>query len=197
MIVELRQYTLAPGRRDAFVALYDAEFVTSQADVGIDLLAATVDTADPDRFVWLRAHASWTARSTSLEAHYVAPHPAWGTHREACNAMIVDSDDVLLLDPLRLDRPSGLDGRDLHVTVVPVAADPGPALRTALGGLDASTWGVLVTAGIPNDFPRHPVRTDPAVVLLGPGPVAVPGALAPSGPVQSLRLTPTPGSPLR
>ena len=61
-IVDLRQYTLFPGTRDAFVQLFDREFVETQEEVGMRIIGQFRDLGDPNRFVWLRGFADMTAR---------------------------------------------------------------------------------------------------------------------------------------
>ncbi|MCP2164644.1 hypothetical protein [Goodfellowiella coeruleoviolacea] len=58
------------------------------------------DEDDPDRFGWIRAFPDMAARRDALTAFYVNG-AAWRKHREAANACMVDSDDVLLLRPAR------------------------------------------------------------------------------------------------
>ena len=55
------------------------------------------DLDDADRFVWLRGFESMAARPAALGAFYDGP--VWKAHREAANATMIDSDDVLLLQP--------------------------------------------------------------------------------------------------
>jgi len=56
-IVELRQYTLHPGQRDVLIALFEAEFVESQEDVGMKIVGTFRDLDNPDRFVSRGGHA--------------------------------------------------------------------------------------------------------------------------------------------
>ena len=56
-VVELRQYTLHPRRRDALVELFDREFVESQEMEGMSVMGQFRDLDDADRFVWLRGFA--------------------------------------------------------------------------------------------------------------------------------------------
>src|SRR5258708_2755078 len=53
-IVELRQYTLHPGKRDVLIDLFDREFVESQEALGIKVIGQFRDVGNPNRFVWLR-----------------------------------------------------------------------------------------------------------------------------------------------
>lgn len=96
-IVELRQYTLHPGRRDALIELFDREFVETQEAAGITVFGQFRDLDDADRFVWLRGFFDMAARQAALSAFYGGP--IWKKHRDAANATMVDSDNVLLLRP--------------------------------------------------------------------------------------------------
>jgi hypothetical protein len=97
-VLELRQYTLHPGRRDALIELFEREFVETQEAVGMHVLATFRDLDAPDRFVWLRGFPSMAARLDALQAFYGGP--VWQRHRDAANATMIDSDNVLLLRPV-------------------------------------------------------------------------------------------------
>jgi hypothetical protein len=94
-IVELRQYTLRSGRREAFIALFEANFVESQEAAGMRLIGQFRDLDDPDRFVWLRGFPDMASRPAALSSFYGGP--IWKAHRNEANASINDSDNVLLL----------------------------------------------------------------------------------------------------
>jgi quinol monooxygenase YgiN len=96
-VVELRQYTLKPGRRDELIALFEREFVESQEAEGMDIIGTFRDLDNPDRFVWLRGFPDMEARAKSLAAFYGGP--VWKAHRNAANDTMIDSDNVLLLKP--------------------------------------------------------------------------------------------------
>ena len=100
-IIELRQYTLHPGRRDDLIELFDCEFVETQEAVGIQVIGQFRNLDDPDQFVWLRGFNDMAARAQSLSAFYGGP--VWKAHRDAANATMIDSDNVLLL---RLAHPT-------------------------------------------------------------------------------------------
>ena len=53
-IIELRQYTLHPGKRDVLIDLFDREFVESQEALGMKIIGQFRDLDNPNRFVWLR-----------------------------------------------------------------------------------------------------------------------------------------------
>lgn len=97
-VVELRQYTLRPGQRDALIELFDREFVESQEALGMGLVGQFRDLDDPDRFVWLRGFDDMPGRARALQSFYTGP--CWRAHGAAANATMIDSDDVLLLRPV-------------------------------------------------------------------------------------------------
>ena len=100
-IVELRQYTLHPGARETLIELFDREFVETQEACGMKVIGQFRDLDDPDRFVWLRGFPDMPARARALAAFYGGP--VWKAHRNAANATMIDSDNVLLLRPVAPD----------------------------------------------------------------------------------------------
>lgn len=218
-VIELRQYTLKPGRRDAFVDLFEQAFVDSQEAVGIRLIGQFRDLDDPDRFVWLRGFTDMTTRKQALEDFYFGP--VWQTHREAANAEIIDSDNVLLLAPAGagfapVDREDRAVGADVVLIGIHDLSGPGEPIRHVdlvqemRAGLTAAglhPLAVLATEPAENTFPRLPVRTDgPFVVWIAAAgdEAAANRALgepdfagSPGLRLQTLRLAPTPRSRLR
>lgn len=118
MVIELRQYTLRPGRRDELIELFDREFVETQEAVGAVVLGQFRDLDAPDRFVWLRGFPDMEARRHALTAFYDGP--VWAEHGPRANATMVDSDDVLLLRPLS----AGNGFADSAVSAVSAAERP-------------------------------------------------------------------------
>src|SRR5262249_15317483 len=98
-VVELRQYTLVPGRREVLISLFERHFIESQEATGMIVIGEFRDLNNPDRFVWLRGFADMVSRARQLEQFYGGP--IWKEHREAANATMIDSDNVLLLRPAR------------------------------------------------------------------------------------------------
>jgi hypothetical protein len=159
----------------------------------------------------MRAFPDTAARTTALAAFYDGP--AWAAPRDRANATMIDSDDVLQLQPHRAQdalhlpvdhRDPPTTDRDSTVLVViePVGEDRDVdrliATTVASLGAEAQTLGVYVTDPSPNGFPRLPVRTDRVAVWVGRPPsgrLAV-GDRGP-GQRQVLRLAPTARSLLR
>jgi hypothetical protein len=109
-IVELRQYTLHPAKRDVLIDLFDREFVESQEAFGINVIGQFRDLGNPDRFVWLRGFRDMPSRAQALKDFYGGP--IWKAHREAANDTMVDSDNVLLLRPALPASGFALDNSD-------------------------------------------------------------------------------------
>jgi hypothetical protein len=65
-VVELRQYTLHPGRRDVLIDLFDREFVETQEAAGMAVLGQFRDLDDSDRFVWLRGFDDMRRRAPAF-----------------------------------------------------------------------------------------------------------------------------------
>ena len=57
-VVELRQYTLHPGKRDVLIDLFDREFVESQEALGIKIIGQSRITKTLIRTAWARREGS-------------------------------------------------------------------------------------------------------------------------------------------
>jgi hypothetical protein len=178
-VIELRQYTLLPDRRDVLIELFDREFVETQEVVGIHVLGQFRDLADPDRFVWLRGFPDMAARAAALTAFYLEG-AAWRTHGAAAAATMLDSDDVLLLRPVdarsgfpppETARPApGAETRPASRVMVTIYHRDAPVdegftrfFRDHVAPLMAETgarpMACFQTEPAENTFPRLPVRT--------------------------------------
>ena len=179
-VFELRQYTLRPGQRERLVELFEREFVEPQEALGMSLPGQFRDLDDPDRFVWLRSFVDMDARAAALAAFYDGP--VWRAHREAANATMLDSDDVLLLKPVRdfalqgLPRPAPGERAPtglVSATVCPVALaqaavlarDFEKRLRPLLERHGAQVLASFVTEPARNTYPRLPVREGESVFV--------------------------------
>jgi len=175
-VVELRQYTLVPRGREVLISLFERHFIESQETTGMTVIGQFRDLNNPDRFVWLRGFADMESRARQLQEFYGGP--VWKKHREAANATMIDSDNVLLLRPARSDsgfrlenlkRPLGNKERSSALIVATIyylnstAQDSFIQLfehelvpkLTKAGG---SIVGLFVTEYHPNTFPALPVR---------------------------------------
>ena len=163
--------------RDILIELFEREFIESQEALGMTLVGQFRDLDNPDRFVWVRGFADMTTRAQALEAFYSGP--IWKTHREAANATMIDSDDVLLLRPARpaagfslenaerqapgaRENPQGL----VLATICHLKDGTGNdlaefferAIQSELTKAGMSVRAYFVTENHPNTFPALPVR---------------------------------------
>ncbi|GAA1595117.1 NIPSNAP family protein [Actinoplanes couchii] len=190
MIVELRRYTLRPGRRDELIELFDREFVESQEALGMTVLGQFRDLDQPDRFVWLRGFPDMDVRRKGLEDFYGGP--VWKEHGPAANATMIDSDDVFLLRALVPPPQSPRDtikGNFLYATIW-LSNHPFTI------GEASEPLASFETEHAVNDFPALPVREgEHAIVRFTREPET---AIAPDGVrVERMRLAPTDRSALR
>ncbi|MEW2585230.1 NIPSNAP family protein [Streptomyces virginiae] len=182
-VVELRQYTLRPGRRDELIELFDRELVETQEETGMAVLGQFRDLDDPDRFVWLRGFPDMAARHDALTAFYGGT--AWGRHGPRANATMAACDDVLLLRPLTdgtgfraapSTRPApGDPAPERFVSATVWSFPPGRTDGTALirdgllpllSATGAAPLVAFATETAPNTFPRLPVRTGENVAVV-------------------------------
>ncbi|WP_410660731.1 NIPSNAP family protein [Amycolatopsis sp. lyj-112] len=181
-IVELRRYTLHPGRRDELIELFEREFVETQEATGMHLFGQFREPAEPDKFVWLRGFRDMAARKAALESFYFGP--VWREHGPAANETMIDASDVLLLRPSGPgfpapdaprpsigDTPDSPDSRVLVTVCHPAgpvkdfaeffADTVDPVLRES----DVDTFGRFETEPAENTFSRLPVRENETVFV--------------------------------
>jgi hypothetical protein len=159
------------------IRLFEREFIETQEAVGMQLIGQFYDLDDPNRFIWLRGFHDMPARAESLHAFYSGP--VWKAHRDAANATMIDSDNVLLL---RL--PPGSCGFSFKDTKRPPlssrAEQPGfvtaticyfeepvesgflsffeNTVKPVLAESGASALAYFITEDSPNNYPTLPVR---------------------------------------
>ena len=176
-IVELRRYTLKPGSRAGFIDLFERELLEPQEKAGMSIDGLFRDPDRPDVFVWMRSFPDMEARRRSLEAFYGGP--IWRVHRDAANACIVDSDDVLLLDG---PQPRA----DLRGPLFCAVYPRGARLEARHGMRVVGTW---TSEESENTFPRLPVRRAQVLVALVDG--GDRESLAATNPEELFELVPT------
>ena len=183
--IEFRRYTIKPGARQHFAQYFDTYFPDAFEQQGAIVAGSFLERRDQNGFTWIRGFHSIDARAVLNAAFYYGP--LWKEHRQAVNALIDDSDNVMLLRPLTPDRgipilpavdpvteANGAQGvvvaqifsvKSDSVEVFAKDAEPTFAAYRATGAREA---GVLVTLDLKNNFPQLPVRTDgPFLVWLG------------------------------
>ncbi|MFC3455185.1 NIPSNAP family protein [Amycolatopsis speibonae] len=179
-VIELRQYTLHPGRREELIELFDREFVETQEATGMRVLGQFRDLDRPDHFVWLRSFPDMEARLRSLTSFYTGP--VWKANAAAANATMIDTDDVLLLRPVKHGVPADLDPtiRDTPASSLVTATihylpstpdEPlvrffGETVLPLLEKAGATPLSLLRTEYAENDFEGLPVRTGEHVLVV-------------------------------
>jgi hypothetical protein len=183
-VFELRQYTLLPGQRDVLADVFDDNFVEGQEAVGMRIVGQNRDLDDPDRLVWVRGFRDMESRKEALTTFYSGP--VWKAHGRLAAGTMVDSDNVLLLRPLRPDTvfapstvklpPPGTRGPGKGVLVASIVyverntpSEFGAFFRTQLqprweqaGG---SVIAQMVSEHSPNTYPALPVREKESVFV--------------------------------
>lgn len=175
-VLELRRYTLKPGTRSQFAEHFDAFFPEAMQQLGALAAGAFLNRENPLLFTWIRAYRDMDDRARFNAAFYYGP--VWKEHRDDANAMIEDSDDVLLLRPVSdahallvlpsvhpLTEPDGATGVVLSL-IFPVnpesldsfIADAEKAL--ARYPPEIREIGMFATLNERNNFPQHPIRSD-------------------------------------
>jgi hypothetical protein len=176
-VVELRQYTTLPGKRDVLIDLFEREFIEGQEATGMVILAQFRDLDRPNRFVWIRGFADMPSRARSLRAFYDGP--VWQKHRAVANGTLVDSNNVLMLKPAgevsgfrvdsRVRAPRGTTAAPTTLVTAAIYPFDKPVdatfvefferfVQPAFERAGGRVLGHFVTESSPNSFPRLPVR---------------------------------------
>ncbi|WP_426702632.1 NIPSNAP family protein [Rhodanobacter sp. Col0626] len=184
-VVEFRRYVTADGELAHFVKYFDTYFPEAFEQLGAMVFGQFTERGHPNHFTWLRGFHDINARPIVNAAFYYGP--LWKEHRVKVNAILPDSDNVMLLRPLHVDQ---------DISVLP-AVDPVTEERGAQGVVVAQIFtvkkgreeafaekaeaafaayridgvhpaGVLVSLDVPNNFPQLPIRMDgPFLVWIG------------------------------
>ncbi len=172
-VIELRRYTIQPGERENFAEYFDSYFPEAFQQAGMVALGQFLERDEPSRFTWLRGYRDMDARAIALSNFYFGP--VWKELKTIVNPLMVDYENVLLLRPLRpiplLPPVDVVRERESPRGVVMMHIFPhedGLAHEVERAYASYPSAGLLLTLNEPNNFPRHPVRTDgPWLVWLG------------------------------
>ncbi|WP_095202415.1 NIPSNAP family protein [Mesorhizobium carmichaelinearum] len=189
-VVELRQYTLKTGKRDTLIDVFDGKLIEGQEEAGMTIIGQFRDLDRPEMFIWLRGFGGMDARKQALTAFYDGP--VWAAHRDAANATMIDSDDVLLLKPAWPGAGFDLSGTQrvavatgekpipnkplVGIVVIQIhhlrpGAETGFASRFAaeaapmMKAPGVHLLAAFITEHAENSFPRLPVRASENVFL--------------------------------
>ncbi len=186
--VEFRRYTIKDGQRRDFARYFESWFPEAFEQLGAIAFGQFFEEGHANGFTWLRGFHTIQDRAIVNAAFYYGP--LWREHRETLNALIDDSDNVLLLTPLTPGRgvpvlpamdPVREEQGAQGVAVAQLfAVQPGQVEAfahqaettfAAYGEAGLREAGVLVTLDVANNFPQLPVRSDgPYLLWLGLAP---------------------------
>ena len=183
--IEFRRYVTKDGERAHFIAYFDAYFPEAMQQLGAIVFGQFADRGNPNHFTWLRGFHDMNARAVVNASFYYGP--VWREHRTKVNAILPDSDNVMLMRPLHPDQdvtvlpavdpvlePKGAGGVVVaQIFSVKKGSEDAFAVKAeaafkqyAMDGVHPA--GILVTLDAPNSFPQLPIRTDgPWLVWLG------------------------------
>lgn len=182
-VIELRQYEMHPGQREALVSLFEDKFIEGQEEVGISVVGQFRDVRRANGFTWVRGFASMDARKKALGDFYYGP--LWQANRDAANATLKDNDNVLLLRPASANsgfatagiaRPArGAAAAGGFVVATIYYFEAGPEARfinhftheimPVVERAGARIIGRFVSEKSPNTFERLPVRENDNVFV--------------------------------
>ena len=182
---EFRRYTIKDGEREHFARYFESYFPEAFQQLGAIAAGSFFERRNHFGFTWIRGFHTIEDRAIANAAFYYGP--VWKEHKKTLNDLMTDSDNVMLLRPLSLER-----GVPILPAVDPVTETNGAqgivvaqifavkansveafakeaeitfASYRAAGAREA---GVLVTLDVTNNFPQLPIRTDgPYLVWLG------------------------------
>jgi hypothetical protein len=184
-VVEFRRYTVREGQRENFANYFESYFPEAFQQLGAIAFGDFTEPQRPEHFTWIRGFHDMDERAKVNSAFYFGP--VWKEHKATLNGLMTDSDNVLLLRPLRADTQipvlpavdpvTETEGAKGIVVAQIFRIKPGQvdALAAAVAEYfaryrtaGAREAGILVTLDVANNFPQLPVRTDgPYLVWLG------------------------------
>ena len=184
-VIEFRRYTIREGERAHFAQYFETYFPEAFEQLGALAVGHFFERKNPSGFTWMRAFHNMDDRAKINALFYYGP--LWREHAKTLNGLMLDSDNVLLLRPLSLQRavsvlpavdpvrePNGAQGVVVAeiFAVKPNAVDEfsraAEATFASYRNAGVREAGVLVTLDAQNNFPQLPVRTDgPYLVWLG------------------------------
>lgn len=88
MIIEIRHYTLHPGRREAFIDFFERKNRPALRDAGMLVFGPLRDLENPDKVHWMRAFSSLEERDRIKDGFYGGP--VWNRRIEPVAMPMID-----------------------------------------------------------------------------------------------------------
>lgn len=96
MIVEIRHYTLKPGRREEFIAFFEETNRPALRAAGMMVFGPLRDLEDDNKVHWMRAFASMKDRESLKDSFYDGP--VWHDHIEPVAMSMIQSYEARLTE---------------------------------------------------------------------------------------------------
>lgn len=165
-VIELRNYLLKPGMRESFTDYFEDRFVESQDTLGGYVFGQFRIQGEDDKFFWIRGFEDMESRLNFLRAFY-EQGKVWKEFGPGANEMMLDSDNVYLLRPLRESFDPDEFPRQKGIIVIEFYfANPNQReqltelFRADYASLRKSKPTLWISEMTANDFPRLPVTQD-------------------------------------
>ncbi len=183
--VELRRYVTKDGESVHFAKYFETWFPEAFEQLGAIVFGQFLDHDHAAHFTWIRGFKDINSRPIVNSAFYYGP--LWREHRVTLNSILEDSENVMLLRPLRPELgmmvlpavdPVAEENSARGIVVIQIfAIKKGSENAFAQQAITAfaryrmdgvHSAGILVSADVPNNFPQLPIRTDgPWLVWIG------------------------------
>jgi hypothetical protein len=168
-VLEIRNYLLKPNLTNKFSDYFHSKFVAPMNELGGYTLGEFKIDSVNDRFVWFRGFADMKTRLKFLNDFY-SNSATWKEYGKGANEMMINSDNVYLLRPLKKEVNSILLKTDKTFTVVDFYICNGTLGKVIdlfdttyipfLKNLKIEDITLWVSEMTENDFPRLPVFQD-------------------------------------
>lgn len=96
MILEIRHYTLKPGRREEFIEFFEQNNRAALRDAGMLVFGPLRDLENPDKVHWMRAFSSMDSRDRLKDSFYNGP--VWNKRIEPLVMPMIDHYEADLVE---------------------------------------------------------------------------------------------------
>ena len=96
MIIEMRTYKIKPGKREQFLAIFEAKSVPAHQEIGMKILGPFRSIEDPDTFFFMRGFPDLESRDPMKARFYEGE--LWKRELEQTLMPMLDKYDVVLVE---------------------------------------------------------------------------------------------------
>src|SRR5260370_6928011 len=101
-VLEFRRYAIKAGEREHFAQYFESFFPDAFQQLGAIAVGEFFERKNNLAFTWIRGFHDMDDRAKINAAFYYGP--LWKEHKQTLNGLMTDSDNVLLLRPLRSEE---------------------------------------------------------------------------------------------